>query len=297
MLLALASLFSLAVQDAAQPAPLPKMTPGDVVDNAPASAWAEIDPDHLLIVDLTGDRRVVVQLNSAFAPEHVANIQRFARNAHWSGAAVYRVQDNYVAQWGIGDEERPVPAGVVERPAAEYVRPVDGLKVVGLGSSDSYAAAAGFSNGWPVALYNDGTASLTHCYGAVGVARGMSPDTGSGSELYAIIGHAPRHLDRNIAIAGRVIDGIEHLSSLPRGSGALGFYESDEPKTGIERVVLASMLVEEPAPRYEVMRGDSDSFARYLSVRANRNDDFYRVPAGGVDICNVNIPIREVEAK
>ena len=34
----------------------------------------------------------------------------------------------------------------------------------------------------------------------------------------AVIGHAPRHLDRNIALVGRVIDGIDKLSSLPRGT-------------------------------------------------------------------------------
>ena len=290
MSLALTAL-SLVLQDPAPP--LPKITPSEIVAAAPDEAWRDIDPELLLLIDLEGDRRIVVELNPTFAPEHVANIQLFARNAFWSGASVYRVQDNYVAQWGIGDEEKPLPQGVRERPAAEYARSVDGLRVFGLGSSDSYAAAAGFVDGWPVALHRDGTASLAHCYGTVGVGRGLDPDTGSGSELYAVIGHAPRHLDRNIAIVGRVVDGIEHLSSLPRGSGGLGMYEADEQRVPIVRSVLGAMLREEPVPRYQVMREDSDAFARYLSVRANRNDDFYRTPAGGVDLCNVNVPIRK----
>ena len=282
---------------AAQPAPatLPRMTPGQVVDAAPAAAWRRVDPEHLLIVDLEGDRRIVVELNATFAPEHVANIQRFARAAYWSGGSVYRVQDNYVAQWGLGEMERAAPAGVIDNPAPEYVRPVEGLKVKALGSPDAYAAATGFVDGWPVALYRDGTASLAHCYGTVGVGRDLAPSTGSGAELYAIIGHAPRHLDRNIAIVGRVIDGIEHLSALTRGTGPSGFYAADQQPAKISRAVLASMLREEPVPTYEVMREDSDSFARYLGVRANRNDDFYRVPAGGVDLCNVNVPTRKVD--
>ncbi|WP_343345178.1 peptidylprolyl isomerase [Sphingomicrobium sp. XHP0239] len=285
--------LSLTFQDPAPP--LPKVTPGQIVEAAPDEAWRDVDPELLLLVDLEGGRRVVIELNPTFAPEHVANIQSFARNAHWSGASVYRVQDNYVAQWGVGDEERRLPAGVSERPAAEYVRPVSDLKVTGLGSSDSYASAAGFVDGWPVALYRDGTASLTHCYGTVGVGRGLDPETGSGSELYAVIGHAPRHLDRNIAIVGRVIDGIEYLSSLPRGSEGLGMYAENETPVPITRSVLAAMLQEEPIPRYQVMREDSEAFARYLSVRANRNDDFYRVAAGGVDVCNVNVPVRRVD--
>ncbi len=62
----------------------------------------------------------------------------------------------------------------------------------------------------------------------VGVGRNVSPDTGTGAELYTVIGHAPRQLDRNIALVGRIIEGMENLSSLPRGKGELGFYADDE---------------------------------------------------------------------
>jgi peptidylprolyl isomerase len=109
---------------------------------------------------------------------------------------------------------------------------------------DSYADGTGFFEGWPVAgertLDKDKdriqhffpaflkTMWPTHCYGMVGVGRNYSPDTGSGAELYTVIGHAPRHLDRNIALVGRVIEGMQHLSSLPRGKGDLGFYTAEE---------------------------------------------------------------------
>src|SRR3546814_1513538 len=83
---------------------------------------------------------------------------------------------------------------------------------------------------------------IFQCYGAVGVGRNMSPDTGSGAELYAVIGHAPRHLDRNIAVVGRVISGIEHLSSLPRGTEALGFYKTEAERTPIASIRIASEL-------------------------------------------------------
>lgn len=36
---------------------------------------------------------------------------------------------------------------------------------------------------------------------------------------------SPRRLDRNIALVGRVLQGMELLSALPRGTGRLGFYE------------------------------------------------------------------------
>ena len=135
------------------------------------------------------------------------------------------MQDNYVAQWGINEAKRALSAGAVAKPPAEYVRSARGLAITPLGSPDPYARSAGFWRGWPVALYGDGTASLTHCYGTVGVGRDLQPDTGTGGELYAIIGHAPRQLDRNIAIVGRVVSGIEQLAALPRGTEAMGFYK------------------------------------------------------------------------
>jgi peptidylprolyl isomerase len=41
------------------------------------------------------------------------------------------------------------------------------------------------------------------------------------------------------------------------------------------------------------MDTESASFDRYLQVRANRHDDFYIRPAGGVDLCNVQVPARK----
>ena len=129
-----------------------------------------------------------------------------------------------------------------------------------------------------------------HCYGMVGVGRNLSPDTGTGAELYTVIGHAPRHLDRNIALVGRVIEGIEHLSSLPRGTGALGFYEKAEERMPILSVRIGAMLYR--AARFEYLSTKSESFAKYADARANRRDPFFNVPAGGADICNIPVPVR-----
>jgi len=273
-------------------APPKKLTPTDAVNAAPAAAWRTIPAEDLLVMTLDGGGRVVIQLAPAFAPVHVANIRKFAAADYWQGAAVYRVQDNYVAQWGINEAKRALSAGAVAKPPHEYTRPARGLAFTPLGSPDPYAKSVGFSRGWPVALYKDGSASLTHCYGTVGVGRDLHPDTGTGGELYAAIGHGPRQLDRNIAIVGRVISGIEQLSALPRGSEAMGFYKEGSVARAISGISLASAMPASRRPSFQYLDTASPSFARYLRIRKNRDDDFYRVAAGGVDLCNVPVPVR-----
>jgi len=289
------SLFALATSAVAQPAATPARptTPSEVVAAAPASAWRAIPADDLLIIELKNGGRVVVQLAPAFAPVHVANIKALARGRWWDGAAVYRVQDNYVAQWGNNESERPLPEGVVAKPPAEYTRPLKGLAVRPLGYPDPYAPAAGYALGWPVAYSpKGGWANLAHCYGSVGVGRDLSPDTGTGGELYAAIGHGPRHLDRNIALVGRVIEGIDRLSSLPRGTGDLGFYKERSQDVPIVQARLASQLGAAERPSFQYLDTRSASFAEYLRLRANRKDAFYIRPAGGVDLCNAPVPVR-----
>ena len=259
---------------AAAPPPAKKLTPTDIVAQMGDEAWRTIPPEDLLVMTLEGGAQVVIQLAPDFAPVHVANIRKMAAAGYWQGSTVYRVQDNYVSQWGLGEAERPLPDGVVKVPPHEYWRPAQGMPFLAIKASDPYSKQAGFSGGWPVATYKDGTASLTHCYGAVGVARDLAPDTGSGSELYTIIGHAPRQLDRNIAIVGRVIEGIENLSSLPRGTEKMGFYAKGQVAKPIQSVQLASAMPADARPSFQYLDNMTVGFAHYVLVRMNRDDEF-----------------------
>ena len=288
-------LLALAAQAAATPAK--PLTPSEIITQAPAAAWSEVAPDDLLVIDYEGGGRTVIQLAPAFAPVHVANIRALAGSGYWRGASIYRVQDNYVAQWGVNEGGPAVPASVNKKPPAEYDRPLRGLSPRPLGYSDNYAPRVGHALGWPVA-WNPATAraNLTHCYGMVGVGRDMAPDTGMGGELYAVIGHAPRHLDRNIALVGRVIEGIEQMSALQRGTEALGFYKAGTTAKLIRSVRLGSALGEAERPRFQVMKTDSASFVAYVRARANRQDAFFNIPAGGVDLCNAPVPVRRTPA-
>ena len=190
--------------------------------------WRPLDPEHTLYVELaTG--RVIIELAPQFAPRHVANIEKLAR-AHWyDGLAFVRMQDNFVAQWGDPLNSRPEVGE--KRLPPEFTRGAVGLPFTRVKDPDTYAPEVGYVNGFPAARSSaEGEAWPVHCYGTVGVGRDNDPATAIGTELYVVIGHAPRQLDRNVAVVGRVVAGIELISSLPRGGGELGFYEQPEER-------------------------------------------------------------------
>lgn len=278
--------LALAAIAAAPPASPP--APSEIVAAAPARDWVAIAPENLMQMTLANGRSVTIELVEDFAPDHVANIRALAAARFWDGTSINRVQDNYVVQWGDASEAKPLPPGLISVTEASYTRPLKGLNFRRLAARDAYAAQVGHANGWPVA--SDGRAAwLPHCFAMVGVGRGLSPDTGSGAELYVVNGHAPRHLDRNIAVVGRVIDGMDALGALPRGTGALGFYEQPEHRLAISSVTIGS------AARWERLDTGSPSFAAYANARANRRDAFFIRPAGGADLCNVAVPIRRAK--
>ena len=251
--------------------------------------WRPLDPHHTLYLELSAGR-VVIELNPAFAPRHVANIETLAR-AHWyDGLAVTRVQDNFVVQWG--DPLNGKPEVGERRLPAEFTQAGAALPFTRLKDPDTFAPEVGFSNGFPAARTESGEAWLVHCYGMVGVGRDTDPSTAIGTELYAVLGQAPRQLDRNVAVVGRVVWGMELLSSLPRGTGELGVYEQPEQRVPIQTVRLAAEVPLAERSALESLKTDTPAFERLIEIRRNRKDSWYKVPAGHIDICNVPLPVR-----
>ena len=286
--MALAGCAALLVA-AAPPAAAP--TPQEIADRAPPAAWRTIPAEDIVVMTLANGASVALQLAPAFAPVHVANIRALVRAGWFDGAAIVRVQDDYVVQWARSDEGRPLPPGVDPDPPAEYEGPGT-APFRPLGFRDAYAAQTGHVAGWPVAT--DGKARwLVHCYGMVGVGRDNPPDTGNGTELYAVIGHAPRHLDRNLALVGRVVAGAERMAALPRGGAALGFYKTAAERTAIVSARIAADLPPATRPAFAVLDTDGPVFADWVKARANRGDGFFIKAAGALDICNAMPPVRQ----
>jgi len=272
----------------------------EIIDGAPAEAWRSLDPERTLYLELDAGR-VVIELAPEFAPAHVDNIRTLAREGFWDGTSVYRVQDNFVAQFGDAEGDDPALArdlgSAARKLPAEFERAAAGLAFDPLPDADGWAPQAGFVAGFPAARDPaTGMAWLAHCYGAVGAARSMADDSSLGAELYVVIGQSPRQLDRNITVVGRVVDGIEWLSALPRGPAPMGFYAEAAQRTPIRALRLASTVPQAQRVALQVLRTDTLTFAELVESRRNRRDGFYKRPAGHIDLCNVPLPVRRTPA-
>jgi peptidylprolyl isomerase len=283
-----------AVAAAAPASRGPTMT--DVLAATNAGDWRALDADRTVHLELASGR-VVIELAPEFAPRHVVNLRKLVSERFFDGLAIVRSHDNYVVQWGDPDGKRPLGAAARQLPP-EFDRPADGLPFVRLPDGDVYAPEVGWSGGFPVARdAAGGRAWLAHCYGMVGVGRDVGADTGNAAELYVVIGHAPRHLDRNVTLIGRVVQGIERLSALPRGTGPLGQYENAAQRVPIRTIRFVTELPSSERSDLEVLRTDTPAFAALVETRRNRPDAFFERPAGRVDLCNVPIPVRERPAR
>lgn len=253
--------------------------------------WRSLDPERTLHLELPAGV-IVIELAPEFAPRHVDNIRTLVRERFYDGLPILHVQDNFVVQWGDGEGTRSV--GSARRTLSpEFTRTLEGVPFQALPDRDAYAPQSGFAGGLPAARDPDhGTAWATHCYGMVGAGRDEAADSGGGTELYVVSGHAPRQLDRNVTLVGRVVQGMELLSALPRGRAALGFYDAEQSKPLITRVRLAADVPADERMALELLRTGTPAFSALVEARRNRTETWYKVPAGSIDVCNVPLPVR-----
>jgi len=266
------------------------VTVADLLAGSPAADWRAPNADDTMYLDLPRGR-VVIELATGVAPQHAANIKALARAHYFDGLAIIRVQDNYVVQWDDPDHHRPVPAAV--RPSVEFTADARAApRFEPLPDRDLYAPEVGFLDGFPAARDpRTHTVWLAHCYGMVGAGRDDPPESDA-TEMYAVIGHAPRQLDRNVALFGRVLKGMELLSTLPRGSGEMGFYVASEAPVPIESVRIAADLPAAQRTPIEVLRTGSATFRAVLDQRRERHESWFKFNPGRIDLCNVPLPVR-----
>jgi peptidylprolyl isomerase len=278
------------------PAPATPVTAAEILAASRPDEWRRLDPARTVYMDIDAGR-VVLEVAPTFAPKHVANLRTLLRAGFFDGLSINRVQDNFVTQWGDADNKRPFGAAATAvAPEFERAWSAD-LRFTPLPDGDVFAPDVGFIDGFPVA--GDRAAGriwMAHCYGALGVGRDTADTSGNGGELYAVIGHAPRQLDRNITVVGRVVMGMDLLAALPRGTQALGFYGTAAERVPIRRVRFADDLPPAERMDLEALSAGSASFDALVEARRNRRDEWYKRPAGRIDLCSVPLPVRKVAA-
>jgi peptidylprolyl isomerase len=297
--IAVQAAVTLAVAAGAQAATMkplpPKPSVGDIVKESKPADWRALDPENTLYMDLPLGR-VVIELAPTFAPNHAANIKALARENYFDGLVILRSQDNFVVQWGDPDEKNPKqPKKAKMTLKGEFTVPLkNDTQFTRLKDVDGYAPQVGHSNGFPVGRDpKTGETWLAHCYAMVGVGRDADADSGGGTALYVVTGQAPRQLDRNITVVGRVVSGMPLLSTVPRGPAPLGFFDKPEMQVPIKAFRVAADVPEAERSRFEVMRTDSSTYQKVVEAQRNRGGPWTKVAAGHVDLCNAPIPVRE----
>ena len=294
-------LACLGAQAAGPAAPANPRAMQEILDASTPADWRRPAPEDTLYMDLADGHRVVIELAPALAPQHVANVRTFAREGYWNGLSIVRSQDNFVVQWGDPEEDakkrKPIGSAKAKLPAEFTSR--DAALATGwtrLPDVDGWAPEVGFAAGMPVGRDpKAGTYWMAHCYGAVGAGRNEAADSSDATELYVVTGQSPRQLDRNMSMVGRVVQGMEWLSTIPRGTAPLGFFEKPEQRVAIRSIRLASDVPAAERTEVELLRTDSPLFAELVEARRNRRDAFYKVQAGHIDLCNVPLPVRDVK--
>lgn len=291
---ALAALIFIAMSSAGASAS--GRTMADVLAASKPSDWRTLDPNDTLYLDIPAGQ-VIIELAPQFAPRHADNIRALVAEGYFDALTITRVQDNFVVQWSDPSNSKAIRSAKRTLPG-EFTRPAQGLAFTALPDPDTYAPETGFVEGFPAARdAQAGMAWPVHCYGTVGAGRDNAADSGGGTELYVVTGQAPRQLDRNITVVGRVVQGMELLSALPRGSAPMGFYAKPEQHIPIARIRLGASIPASQRAALEVLRTDTQTFADLIESRRNRRDDWYKVPAGRIDVCNVPLPTRVVPAR
>jgi peptidylprolyl isomerase len=251
--------------------------------------WRELDPDNTVFMQLH-DGLVVIELNPLFAPETVGQFKKLVQDRFYDGMPFYRVIDGFLAQGGDGSD-----LGKLSNvPTIDAEFEIDWnaeLPFVDVQSPDMFAPTTGFIDGFAVAMDpKSNKAWLTHCPGVFAMARNDDPNS-SRTDFYIVIGQAPRYLDRNLNIFGRVIFGMDVVQRINRGPALNnGIIEDESASTRIIGMQLASDIPEDDRLFSYVMDTNSKAFRNLLKDRRKRQQRFFDTqPPRVLDVCQVPV--------
>lgn len=263
-------------------------SPYQIVEQAPPAEWRTVEPENSLYIELaTGT--VVVELFADIALRHTANFKILVREGYYDGLTIYRVVDGFVAQGGGAHDDREPVRGKRQLPGEFEFKGKLPYRFTRVDTDDGFAAESGFMHGFALGRAGD-TQWMLHCPGAFALARGDDPASG-GTEFYAVLGQAPRYLDRNVTVFGVVRYGMEHYQALNRGRNVSGQLQPAR-RNPITRLRVGADVPVDQRLKLQVMRTDSASFEELIRSRARRPEAWFVFKPGYVDVCGVPVPVR-----
>ena len=299
--------------------------------SSPANAqqdlvWNPLPADRAVYLELE-EGTVVIELNPEFAPKMVEHLKSLMEDQYYRGRSFYRVIDGFMAQAGA-DPDTPVdpdlptikaefeiqwpskpskqskkqkaknPDAVNDNTtieAAEIAEEWTEMPWTAVQENDLYAPYTGFVNGFAVGRDQKkaGKAWLLHCPGSVALARGNEPDSGY-ADFYIVMGQAPRYLDRNMTVFGRVVWGMDVVQRIKRGSALEnGMIDGDLDRTWIKRMRLASSVDKDQQLNIWIADTNDKSFVKMLKQRRDRKQPFFHYrPPKVLDVCQVPVASR-----
>lgn len=260
--------------------------------------WRTPKPDALIYLQLeTG--LVIIELAPFMSPVNVAQFKALVKAGFYDGLDFYRVIDGFVAQGGdvSGNKQhkytKQLPAEL-SRSINESSSPDEFMLVQ---SPDFIASQTGFLHGFAAGRDpNTKQEWLLHCPGVVAMGRNNELNSAS-SEFYITIGQAPRHLDKNMSVLGKVIYGMDNVQQIKRASvnNASGVIDEPSKRTGIRWAKLANDIPDEARIQVQVQNERSEAvISRLASGRSLSNPFFHFKGNGNLDVCYYNLKTRVV---
>jgi peptidylprolyl isomerase len=163
-------------------------------------AFAQDGPGPNLEITVSGEANgtIVIDLLPDVAPQHVAQITALAEEGAYDGVVFHRVIDGFMAQ--TGDVQFGKSGGDTSR--------------AGMGGSSRPDIPAEFSD-------------VTFDRGVVGMARSQNPNSAN-SQFFIMFAPGP-FLDGQYTVFGRVIEGMDVVDGIKRGSQAANGAVADPP--------------------------------------------------------------------
>ncbi|MFI4933088.1 MAG: peptidylprolyl isomerase [Caulobacterales bacterium] len=227
----------------------PKPAPAAAAPAGPADAdWRTPDPQDVLVID-TSKGRIIVEMNAAAAPNHVARIRALVRAGVYDSRAFFRVIDNFMDQTGD-----PLDSGMggssMPNLAAEFTfkRGADTPFVT---VAKNGGLEGGIVGSLPVISQTMDLGLLTadhkvqawgvYCAGVAGMARAEDPDSAN-SQFYIMrtnanaADHATHALDKKYTAWGRVLAGQDVVDAIKTG----------EPVSDPDKMLSVKVLADLP---------------------------------------------------